>query len=127
MHERKQISRDFLIGWNRVYSASRPSWYHHPLPDQRLVGRNFLPGRNHRTPLLHSAQYGYSKLYVLTIPDNFDDLYACPPKCWAHREVVTKACSCAWSSGNVSLFFTTTIPSSSNRSWITAWTPGWCR
>jgi len=30
------------------------------------------------TPLLHSAAYGNSKLYILTIPDNFDDLYHLP-------------------------------------------------
>jgi hypothetical protein len=30
------------------------------------------------SPLLHYASYGQSKLWVLTIPDNFDDLYHLP-------------------------------------------------
>jgi len=42
------------------------------------VGGNLLPGRCHGYPLLHSAQYGGGTLYVLTIPDNFSDLYRLP-------------------------------------------------
>jgi hypothetical protein len=94
---RKQITRDFLIGWNRagwnqIYSASRPI----------LVPRiNYLTndsweeiscmGGTTGTPLLHSAQYGRSRLYVLTIPDNFDDLYVLPIEVLTRiKEIVAK-------------------------------------
>jgi hypothetical protein len=81
---RKQITRDFLIGWNRagwnkIYSANQPI----------LVPRiNYLTndsweeiscmGGTTGTPLLHSTQYSRGRLYVLTIPDNFNDLYVLP-------------------------------------------------
>ena len=77
--DRKATTKDFLIGWNRVYHAERPitvprigyltndSWEEISC----LVG---VTG----TPLLHSAQYGSSLLYILTIPDSFDDLYVLP-------------------------------------------------
>ena len=42
-------------------------------------------------PLLHHADYGSGRLYVLTIPDNFADLYALPAPALDHiRRVVTK-------------------------------------
>ena len=42
-------------------------------------------------PLLHDADYGGGHLYVLTIPDNFADLYRLPaPVLNAIRRVVTK-------------------------------------
>ena len=37
-------------------------------------------GGNTGYPLLHSAKYGRGTLYVLTIPDNFSDLYKLPPE-----------------------------------------------
>lgn len=42
------------------------------------MGGNLLPGGVTGYPLLHSAQYGGGTLYVLTIPDNFSDLYRLP-------------------------------------------------
>jgi hypothetical protein len=71
--------QDFLIGWFQVASASQPilvpviqyytndSW-------EEISCLGVASG----TPLLHSATFGRSKLYVLTIPDNFSDLYSLP-------------------------------------------------
>ncbi|HHX45705.1 MAG TPA: hypothetical protein GX714_17250 [Chloroflexi bacterium] len=43
------------------------------------------------TPLFHSARYGNSTLYMLTIPDSFDDLYALPPAVLSRiKEIVTQ-------------------------------------
>ncbi|MFZ0033834.1 MAG: hypothetical protein WAK60_02445 [Sedimentisphaerales bacterium] len=42
-------------------------------------------------PILHSADYAKSKLYVLTIPDNFGDLYNLPPEVLTQiKEVLTR-------------------------------------
>ncbi len=90
--DRKQTSRDFMIGWNHVYSASRPVLVPiiHYLTNDSWEEITCLGGTT-GTPLFHFADYGYSKLYVLTIPDNFDDLYALPPEVLNRiREVVTR-------------------------------------
>ncbi len=76
---RKQMTRDFLIGWNQVYSASRPVL----VPRIEYLTNDSWEeiscmGGEAGTPLLHSAQYGRGKLFVLAIPDNFADLYALP-------------------------------------------------
>ncbi|MEI7846410.1 MAG: hypothetical protein WCK35_11465 [Chloroflexota bacterium] len=43
------------------------------------------------TPLLHFAAYCLSKMYALTIPDNFVDPYAHPPEVFNRiREVITR-------------------------------------
>ena len=79
--DRKQTSHEFLIGWNNVYSASRPILVPiiHYLTNDSWEEITCLGGTT-GTPLLHYADYGLSKLYVLTIPENFDDLYALPPE-----------------------------------------------
>jgi len=42
-------------------------------------------------PILHSADYGNSRLYVLTVPDNFGDLYKYPAAVLTQiREVLTR-------------------------------------
>jgi hypothetical protein len=42
-------------------------------------------------PILHSADYGKSRLYVLTIPDNFGDLYNLPAEVLTQiREVLSR-------------------------------------
>jgi len=90
--DRKQTGREFMIGWNHVYSASRPIMVPiiHYLTNDSWEEITCLGGTT-GTPLLHFADYGYSKLYVLTIPDNFDDLYALPPDVLNRiREVVTR-------------------------------------
>ncbi len=77
--DRKASVQDFLIGWGRVSHAESPillphidyltndSW-------EEISGLSRTTGH----PLLHFAAYGNSALYVLTIPDNFDDLYKLP-------------------------------------------------
>jgi hypothetical protein len=43
------------------------------------------------SPLLHVAQYGRGTLYILNIPDNFDDLYVLPLEVLTRiKETVTK-------------------------------------
>jgi hypothetical protein len=42
-------------------------------------------------PILHSADYAKAKLYVLTVPDNFGDLYSLPPEVLSRiRETLMK-------------------------------------
>ena len=77
--DRKMAVQDFLIGWNQVCRAEKEivlpqinyltndSW-------EEISGMGGVTG----TPLLHSAAYANALLYVLTIPDNFSDLYALP-------------------------------------------------
>ncbi len=77
--DRKASVQDFLIGWGNVYHADAPiliphiayltndSW-------EEVSGLTQTTGH----PVLHVADYGGGKLYVLTIPDNFDDLYKLP-------------------------------------------------
>ena len=90
--EQKLSVRDFLMDRNHIYSASRPI----------LVPKiNYLTndsweevsciGGTTGAPLLHFAQYGRSRLYILTIPDNFDDLYALPIEVLTRiKEIITK-------------------------------------
>ena len=90
--DRKQTSREFLIGWDNVYSASRPILVPiiHYLTNDSWEEITCLGGTT-GTPLLHYADYGLSKLYMLTIPDNFDDLYALPREVLNRiREVITR-------------------------------------
>jgi hypothetical protein len=79
--DRKASVQDFLVGWNRVYHAesailvphidylTNDSW-------EEVSGLTRTTGH----PLLHSASYANGVLYVLTIPDNLDDLYKLPPE-----------------------------------------------
>lgn len=90
--EQKLSARDFLMDRNQIYSATRTI----------LVPKiNYLTndsweeisciGGTTGAPLLHFAQYGRSRLYILTIPDNFDDLYALPIEVLTRiKEVLTK-------------------------------------
>jgi hypothetical protein len=90
--DRKATTKDFLIGWNRIYHAEQPitvpqigyltndSWEEISC----MVG---VTG----TPLFHSAQYGNSTLYILTIPDSFGDLYQLPAEVLTRiKETVTQ-------------------------------------
>jgi hypothetical protein len=81
----KLAACDFLMDGSQVYSAGRSI----------LVPKiNYLTndsweeisclGGTTGSPLLHCANYGRGRLYLLTIPDNFDDLYALP------KEVLTR-------------------------------------
>ncbi|MBN2413094.1 hypothetical protein JXQ31_15515 [candidate division KSB1 bacterium] len=78
--DRKSLVRDFVAGWNPVCSAdeevlipqiqylTNDSWEEISCLDNGIGW-----------PILHSAGYGNGVLYVLTIPDNFADLYNFPP------------------------------------------------
>jgi hypothetical protein len=77
--DRKASVQDFLIGWFHVYHSesallvphidylTNDSW-------EEISGLTRTTGH----PLLHSASYADGTLYILTIPDNFDDLYNLP-------------------------------------------------
>ena len=87
--DRKANVQDFLIGWFRVYHSesalliphvdylTNDSW-------EEISGLTRTTGH----PLLHSAAYGNGMLYVLTIPDNFDDLYKLPAEVLARIRAV---------------------------------------
>jgi len=90
--DRKLTTDQFLMNWRQVFTASRPvtvpqiaymtndSW------EEISCQAGVVGG-----PLLHSAEYGRGVLYVLTIPDNFGDLYALPPMALNRiKEVATR-------------------------------------
>ncbi len=90
--DRKASVQDFLIGWFGVHHAessiliphidylTNDSW-------EEISGMTGTTGN----PLLHSASYANGVLYVLTIPDNFDDLYKLPVDVLARiREVLLR-------------------------------------
>ena len=89
---RKLTSQTFLIGWNHVFTTERPILVPilHYLTNDSWEDISCIGGTT-GSPLLHYASYGNSKLYVLTIPDNFDDLYSLPAEVLNRiREVVTR-------------------------------------
>ena len=76
---RKALVRSFLSGWNQVHTAEKDIL----LPQiQYLTNDSWevvsAMGGVTGYPLFHSAQYANGVLYVLTIPDNYSDLYALP-------------------------------------------------
>jgi hypothetical protein len=77
--DRKASVQAFLIGWFGVHHAENPILIPHIdyLTNDSWEEISGLT-RNTGTPLLHSATYANGVLYVLTIPDNFDDLYNLP-------------------------------------------------
>ncbi len=79
--DRKASVQDFLIGWGQVYHAEKPILLPHIdyLTNDSWEEISGLTG-NTGHPLLHFAACGRSALYVLAIPDNFDDLYHLPQK-----------------------------------------------
>ncbi len=87
---RKALVNQFLIGWNRVYPALGEIL----LPQIQYLTNNSweeISAMSHGSgyPLLHSAGYDGGRLYVLTIPDNFTDLYRLPREVLARiREAV---------------------------------------
>jgi hypothetical protein len=90
--DKKLLACDFLMDRFHVYSGNRSI----------LVPRiNYLNndsweeiscmGGNTGSPLLHNAHYDRGTLLILTIPDNFDDLYVLPIEVLTRiREMVTK-------------------------------------
>ena len=90
--DRRVLTRSFSNFWGGVWEADRDIL----LPQVRYATNDSweeitaLAGEN-GFPLLHHADYGSGRLYVLTIPDNFADLYALPAPALDHiRRVVTK-------------------------------------
>jgi hypothetical protein len=78
---RKALVKDFFIGWG-IHCSSR---------DQILIPQiEYLTNDSWEDissyngasgwPVMHMAQYSKGYLYVLTIPDNFSDLYKLPPE-----------------------------------------------
>ncbi|MBN2393781.1 MAG: hypothetical protein JXR84_23815 [Anaerolineae bacterium] len=77
--DRKAGVQDFLIGWFGLHHAESPILIPHI---DYLTNDSWeeISGLTNTTgnPFLHSASYANGVLYVLTIPDNFDDLYKLP-------------------------------------------------
>ncbi len=77
--DRKALVKDFVVGWGgnlesaaeilipQIDYLTNDSW-------EDISARKGTSG----WPVLHMAQYGKAYLYVLTIPDNFSDLYQYP-------------------------------------------------
>jgi len=77
--DRKALVSDFRAGWGRMSKSSQPilipqinyltndSW-------EEISATNGATG----WPILHRAQYSKANLYILTIPENFSDLYQYP-------------------------------------------------
>lgn len=79
MPQRKALVKEFLIGWFNTYKMDEPIL----IPQiQYLTNDSWEEisalGGYTGYPLLHSARYDRGTLYVLTIPDNFSDLYRLP-------------------------------------------------
>jgi aryl-phospho-beta-D-glucosidase BglC (GH1 family) len=90
--DRKLLARQFSSFWSGVWEADHDIL----LPQVRYATNDSweeitaLAGPN-GFPLLHHADYGKGRLYVLTVPDNFADLYALPAPVLDHiRRQVTK-------------------------------------
>jgi hypothetical protein len=79
--DRKVLVKDFRAGWGRncqsaqeilipqITYLTNDSW-------EEITSIRGATG----WPILHRAQYSKAYLYVLTIPDNFSDLYQYPPE-----------------------------------------------
>jgi hypothetical protein len=79
--DRKALIKDFVVGWGanlesaeeilipQIDYLTNDSW-------EDISARKGATG----WPILHMALYGKGYLYVLTIPDNFSDLYQYPPR-----------------------------------------------
>ena len=83
--DRKALVKDFLIGWFGMSHIEEPIMIPQItyLTNDSWEEVSGLRGEN-GYPLLHSAKYASGILYVLTIPENFSDLYCLP------REVLTR-------------------------------------
>jgi hypothetical protein len=79
--DRKALVSEFKAGWGRIVKSSQ----------EILIPQiNYLTNDSWEEisairgatgwPLLHRAQYSKGYLYVLTIPENFSDLYLYPPE-----------------------------------------------
>lgn len=79
--DRKALVKEFKAGWGKMVSSSQeiliPQITY--LTNDSWEEVSAVRGAT-GWPLLHRAQYSKGYLYVLTIPDNFSDLYQYPPE-----------------------------------------------
>jgi len=86
----KALVSDYQLGWRQVVHTESTILVPHI---QYLTNDSWeeISGVTRTTghPILHMATYATGKLYVLTMPDNFDDLYKLPVEVLSRiREVV---------------------------------------
>ena len=77
---RKAMVKDFKVGWN-IVNGDKPML----IPQIKYFTNDsweVISGMDNGLgwPLLHRGEYGEADLYLLTIPENFDDLYSLPPE-----------------------------------------------
>ncbi|MGC9347595.1 MAG: hypothetical protein ACP5JG_05605 [Anaerolineae bacterium] len=87
--DRKALVKDFGMGWRQVVSAASEIL----MPHLRYMTNDSweeISGLTRTTghPFLHMADYADGRLYILTIPDNFDDLYRLPPEVLTHVRAI---------------------------------------
>src|SRR5512133_1992697 len=79
--DRKALVSEFKAGWGRIVRSSQeiliPQINY--LTNDSWEEISAIKGAS-GWPLLHRAQYSKGYLYVLTIPENFSDLYLYPPE-----------------------------------------------
>jgi len=80
---RKALVNEFMIGRMRTVQSKDKILIPqiHYLTNDSWEEITCMDGPN-GWPILHSADYAGGKLFVLTIPDNFSDLYQLPPEVW---------------------------------------------
>jgi hypothetical protein len=79
--DRKAFVQDFSVGGFSLVHSDKPILMQQIqyLTNDTWEIVSGISGAN-GWPILHMADYSKGKLYVLTIPDNFADLYNIPPK-----------------------------------------------
>jgi hypothetical protein len=90
--DNKAMFKDFMLGWRGVYQSKTDI----VIPQIKYLTNDsweeiscLASGVGY--PILHSAGYAKGKLYVMTIPDNFGDLYNFPAEVLTRiKEVLMK-------------------------------------
>ncbi len=90
--DRKALVTDFVAGWGRNCKSSQeiliPQIEY--LTNDSWEEISAIKGAS-GWPILHRAEYSNANLYILTIPDNYSDLYQYPPEVLNRiRTVVTQ-------------------------------------
>jgi hypothetical protein len=77
--DRKALVTDFKAGWGKIYQSSKailiPQINY--LTNDSWEEISAIEGTS-GWPILHRAKYSKANLYILTIPDNYSDLYQYP-------------------------------------------------